>query len=92
MTTWDRIELIRSKTAHHPTTSPLFDGFVELHGDRLGTIRPSWGIRYRGTPVTVIGQVKGRNLRRTSGPTSRPIPKWYRKALRLMRQAEKFRH
>ena len=62
MTTWDRIELIRSK--NRPTIRDyiplLFDGFVELHGDRLYGDDPAilGGIaRYRGTPVTVIGQV-----------------------------------
>ena len=97
MTTWDRIELIRSK--NRPTIRDyiplLFDGFVELHGDRLYGDDPAIlvGIaRYRGTPVTVIGQVKGRNLEENKRANfAMPHPEGYRKALRLMRQAEKFR-
>ena len=97
MTTWDRIELIRSK--NRPTIRDyiplLFDGFVELHGDRLYGDDPAilGGIaRYRGTPVTVIGQVKGRNLEENKRANfAMPHPEGYRKALRLMRQAEKFR-
>ncbi len=97
MTTWDRIELIRSK--NRPTIQDyiplLFDGFMELHGDRLYGDDPAilGGIaRYRGTPVTVIGQVKGRNLEENKRANfAMPHPEGYRKALRLMRQAEKFR-
>lgn len=59
-----------------------------------GTIRAILGgiARYRGTPVTVIGQVKGRNLEENKRANfAMPHPEGYRKALRLMRQAEKFR-
>ena len=72
----------------------LFDDFIELHGDRyyaedgaaIGGIA-SW----HGMPVTVIAQEKGKstkdNLKRNFGM---PNPEGYRKALRLMKQAEKF--
>ena len=72
----------------------LFDGFVELHGDRYfkddGAV--VGGIAFfHGIPVTVIGQEKGRstkeNIRRNFGM---PSPEGYRKALRLMKQAECF--
>ncbi len=72
----------------------IFDDFMELHGDRqfaddgavVGGIA-----RLQGRPVTVIGIQKGKNLQdnlyRNFG---QPHPEGYRKALRLMKQAEKF--
>ena len=72
----------------------LFTDFVELHGDRLYRDDPSLigGIGlFHGTPVTVIGQVKGKTTTEqiacNFGMTS---PEGYRKARRLMEQAEKF--
>jgi acetyl-CoA carboxylase carboxyl transferase subunit alpha len=72
----------------------IFSDFVELHGDRLyredGSVVGGWA-RLDGESVMVIGHQKGRdmkeNLRRNFGM---PHPEGYRKALRLMRQAEKF--
>lgn len=72
----------------------IFDDFVELHGDRSfrddGAVVGGIGT-LQGQPVTVVGIQKGRNLqdnlRRNFG---QPHPEGYRKALRLMRQAEKF--
>ena len=72
----------------------VFTDWVELHGDRNfrddEAIVGGWA-RLRGRSVMVIGQQKGRdmkeNLRRNFGM---PHPEGYRKALRLMRQAEKF--
>ncbi len=62
----------------------IFDDFIELHGDRNfrddGAIIGGIG-RLNGQAVTVVGIQKGRNL---------PHPEGYRKALRLMKQAEKF--
>lgn len=97
LTPWERMELIRHKD--RPTIRDyiplLFEDFIELHGDRsfgddgaiLGGIA-SLG----GTPVTVIGQVKGRTLEENkAGNFAMPHPEGYRKALRLMKQAEKFR-
>ncbi|MGT2961221.1 acetyl-CoA carboxylase carboxyl transferase subunit alpha [Streptococcus caballi] len=72
----------------------IFDDFMELHGDRHfaddGAI--VGGLAYlSGRPVTVIGVQKGKNLqdnlKRNFG---QPNPEGYRKALRLMKQAEKF--
>ncbi|HPT84108.1 MAG TPA: acetyl-CoA carboxylase carboxyltransferase subunit alpha [Limnochordia bacterium] len=72
----------------------VFEDFVELHGDR--TFRDDGAIvgglaLFEGQPVTVIGPQKGRdtkeNLARNFGL---PHPEGYRKALRLMKQAEKF--
>lgn len=96
MPAWDRVMTARSP--ERPTAldyiTQIFDDFVELHGDRHygddgATVG---GIAYLdGCPVTVIGQQKGRttkeNLKRNFGM---PSPEGYRKALRLMKQAEKF--
>lgn len=72
----------------------LFDDFMEMHGDRLYRDDPSiiGGIAlFHGMPVTVIGHRKGKNteenIRFNFGMTS---PEGYRKAVRLMKQAEKF--
>lgn len=72
----------------------LFDDFMELHGDRLfaddGAVVGGLGY-LNGLAVTVIGIQKGSNLQdnlhRNFG---QPHPEGYRKALRLMKQAEKF--
>ena len=76
------------------TSSSLFDDFFELHGDRTFRDDPAivGGIALLdGRPVTVIGPQKGRdtkeNIRRNFGL---PHPEGYRKAIRLMEQAEKF--
>lgn len=72
----------------------IFDGFIELHGDRNCSDDNSivGGIAMlNGRPVTVIGIQKGQtveeNIKRNFG---QPHPDGYRKALRLMKQAEKF--
>ncbi|HEX9579913.1 MAG TPA: acetyl-CoA carboxylase carboxyltransferase subunit alpha [Gemmatimonadales bacterium] len=92
----------RVQVARHPRrpytldyVSRMLTDFVELKGDRLYRDDPAivggWG-RLNGRPVMVIGQQKGRdtkeNLRRNFGM---PHPEGYRKALRLMRTAERFR-
>ena len=72
----------------------LFDEFLELHGDRAfrddGAVIGGIGM-FNGQPVTVIGHQKGKNVKenihRNFGMAS---PEGYRKALRLMKQAEKF--
>ncbi len=72
----------------------VFGDWIELHGDRAfrddEAIVAGWA-RLRGESVMVVGHQKGRdmkqNLRRNFGM---PHPEGYRKALRLMRQAEKF--
>ena len=71
-----------------------FSDFFELHGDRqfvddeaiVGGIA-----RFNGLPVTVIGVQKGHNLAENLATNfGQPSPNGYRKALRLMKQAEKF--
>ena len=96
LTAWERVQIARD--SKRPTSidyiSAIFDKFMELHGDRLlgddGAV--IGGIaEIEGIPVTVIGQQKGRtmkqNLKRNFGM---PNPDGYRKAVRLMKQAEKF--
>lgn len=73
----------------------LFTDFFEQKGDRLcgedGAILGGVAL-YHGRPVTVIGTRKGRNLKENVACNfGMPGPEGYRKALRLMRQAEKFR-
>ena len=94
---WERVELARGKK--RPTgkdyIDTLFENFYELHGDRLFADDSAvvGGIAYfKGKPVTVIAQEKGRgtkeNIAHNFGMCS---PDGYRKALRLMKQAEKFK-
>lgn len=94
---WDTVLLSRDGTRPVATDyiQAIFDDFIEFHGDRYfkddGAI--VGGIAtFKGIPVTVIGQQKGKttkeNIRRNFGM---PSPDGYRKALRLMQQAETFR-
>lgn len=93
---WDRVELARrsSRLTGLDYIENMFYDFREFHGDRLYADDASivGGIGFfEGTPVTVIVQQKGRNtkdnIKRNFGM---PNPEGYRKALRLMKQAEKF--
>ena len=93
---WDTVLL--SRKADRPTAldyiNAVFDEFIEFHGDRCfkddGAIVGGIAM-FHGMPVTVIGQQKGKNtkdnIRRNFGM---PSPDGYRKALRLMKQAETF--
>lgn len=72
----------------------IFDDFIELHGDRNfrddGATIGGIG-RLNGQAVTVVGIQKGRNLQDNLNRNfGQPHPEGYRKALRLMKQAEKF--
>lgn len=97
LTPWDRVQIARHP--NRPTTldyiERLFTHFLECHGDRcFGDDEAIVGgiAKYDGLPVTVIGHQRGKdtkeNIRRNFGM---PHPEGYRKALRLMKQAEKFR-
>lgn len=94
---WERVQLARDK--ERPTGKDylalLFDEFTELHGDRRYGDDPAviGGIGcFHGNPVTVIIQEKGQgtkdSIARNFGMVS---PEGYRKSLRLMKQAEKFK-
>ena len=72
----------------------IFDDFIELHGDRNfrddGAVIGGIG-RLNGQVVTVVGIQKGKNLQDNLNRNfGQPHPEGYRKALRLMKQAEKF--
>jgi acetyl-CoA carboxylase carboxyl transferase subunit alpha len=73
----------------------IFTDFTELHGDRYFGDDPAilGGIALLGnTPVTLVSQVRGRDIEELKKTNfSMPHPEGYRKALRLARQAEKFR-
>lgn len=92
----ERLALIREKG--RPTVRDyiplLFSNFLELHGDRHygDDAAIIGGVGTFGCyPVTVIAQVKGRNLDENKRSNfSMPHPEGYRKALRLAKQAEKF--
>lgn len=96
LTPWQRVEIARY--IHRPTTlefiETMFEDFTEFYGDRVYSDDHAivGGIAtYKGTPVTVIGHQRGRdtkgNIKRNFGMAH---PDGYRKALRLMKQADKF--
>ncbi|MGX1263449.1 acetyl-CoA carboxylase carboxyl transferase subunit alpha [Rossellomorea marisflavi] len=96
MKPWERVQVARHP--NRPTTldyiENLFSDFMEMHGDRTygddEAIVSGVG-RFHGVPVTIIGHQRGKdtkeNIRRNFGM---PHPEGYRKALRLMKQADKF--
>lgn len=94
---WDRV--LKSRKSDRPSGSDyiraLFTDFVEFHGDRYyGDDAAVIGgvARFHGMPVTVIAQEKGRGTKENIAHNfGMPKPEGYRKALRLMKQAEKFR-
>ena len=97
LTAWDRVLLARHQL--RPTSLEFIDymcdSFIELHGDRLFRDDKSIiaGIgNISGNVVTIIAQQKGKTLEENLERNfSMPHPEGYRKALRLMKQAEKFR-
>ena len=96
LTPWEKVQISRENK--RPTgldyIEKLVENFTELHGDRyfgddsaivggIGTVN--------NKPVTVIAQVKGHNTKENiSRNFGMPSPEGYRKALRLMKEAEKF--
>lgn len=93
---WQRVQIAR--LGERPTTldyiAHLFDEFMEFHGDRNFRDDPAivGGIAsFQGRPVTVIGHQRGKetkdNIYRNFGMAH---PEGYRKAMRLMKQAENF--
>ena len=96
VTPYERVKIARS--SDRPTgldyIQNIFKGFIEFHGDRRHADDPAivGGIaRLNGTPVTVIAIEKGHTAReRAKRNFGAPHPEGYRKALRLMKQAEKF--
>ncbi len=97
LTAWDKVSIAR--LVERPTAldyiNLIFDSFMELHGDRYyGDDSAIVGgiAEFNGIPITVIAQQKGNNtkenIKRNFGM---PNPEGYRKVLRLMKQAEKFK-
>ena len=96
MTAWERVQTARD--SKRPVSldymKEIFDSFMELHGDRAfrddGAIMGGLAL-LDGQPVTAIGIQKGRSTKENIGRNfGMPSPEGYRKALRLMKQAEKF--
>lgn len=96
LTAWDRVLISRlnNRPVGEDYIKALFTDFIEFHGDRyfkddnaiIGGVA-----RFHGTPVTVIAQSKGHNTKENIDRNfGMPSPDGYRKALRLMKQAEKF--
>ena len=96
LTAWDRVQI--SRKIDRPSGSDyieaLFTDFMEFHGDRnYGDDKAIIGgiAKFHGKPVTVIVQEKGTNTKENIAHNfGMPMPEGYRKALRLMKQAEKF--
>jgi acetyl-CoA carboxylase carboxyl transferase subunit alpha len=96
-TVWKRVELARHPERPYAEDyiARIFDGFIELHGDRCFGDDPAviGGLGFLDSrPVTILANQKGRslkeNLRRNHGMAN---PEGYRKSLRLAKEAEKFR-
>ena len=96
LTAWERVQISRKKDRPVGTDyiEKLFTDFMEFHGDRYFKDDHAivGGIAYfHGMPVTVIAQAKGKTTKENLDRNfSMPSPDGYRKALRLMKQAEKF--
>ncbi len=98
LTPWQTVQLAR-----HPQrprlgdyVAALFTDVLELHGDRLYRDDPALLAalaRFEGEPVVVVGHHKGKDTRENVARNfGMPYPEGYRKALRAMRLAEKFRY
>lgn len=96
LTTWQRVQIARFP--NRPTTlhyiHTIFTDFIEFHGDRTYGDDPAMvgGIaKLNGRPVTVIGHERGTDTKdKIARNFGLPHPEGYRKALRLMKQADKF--
>ena len=94
---WQRVELARHPQRPYTLDyiALLFEKFEEIHGDRVFGDDPAilCGLaRFHGEPVLVIGQQKGRDTKeRVLRNFGQPKPEGYRKALRAMQIAAKFR-
>lgn len=97
VTAWERVEIARSpnRKTSLDYIDEIFDEFIELHGDRMGYDDKSivCGIARMGNQsFTIIAEQKGRNTKENIERNfGMPNPESYRKAIRFMKQAEKFR-
>lgn len=94
---WEKVEIVRNpkRKTSLEYIEKIFDEFIELHGDR--NFKDDKAIicglaKIDNTPFTIIAEQKGRttkeNIERNFGM---PNPESYRKAIRFMKQAEKFK-
>ena len=94
---WERVTISRKndRPVGQDYIRTLFSDFLEFHGDRCYGDDPAiiGGIaRFAGIPVTVIAQAKGKSTKENvAHHFGMPSPEGYRKALRLMKRAEKFK-
>ena len=94
---WERVTISRKndRPVGQDYIRILFSDYLEFHGDRCYGDDPAiiGGIaRFAGIPVTVIAQAKGKSTKENvAHHFGMPSPEGYRKALRLMKQAEKFK-
>lgn len=94
---WERVTISRKndRPVGQDYIRTLFSDFLEFHGDRCygdDTAIIGGIARFAGIPVTVIAQVKGKSTKENvAHHFGMPSPEGYRKALRLMKQAEKFK-
>jgi acetyl-CoA carboxylase carboxyl transferase subunit alpha len=96
LTAIERVQLARHPERPHALDfiERLFDEFVELHGDRRFADDPAivcGSARFHGLPIVVVGHQKGRDTKqRKYRNFGMPKPEGYRKAMRVMKLAEKF--
>lgn len=97
LTAWDRVQLARHPKRPHTIDyiSNIFTDFIELHGDRrFGDDKAivAGFANFEGIPVCVIGHEKGKDTKeKIERNFGMPHPEGYRKAIRVMKLAEKFK-
>ena len=93
---WEKVKAVRQVERPSATDymDHIFDVFIEAHGDRGFSDDKALigGIGFiEGQPVTVVADLKGKDFKECQERNfGMPLPEGYRKALRLMKQAEKF--
>jgi len=94
---WDKVLVSRdiNRFRSHDIIHMIFNSFIEFHGDRFSGDDKSMicGVAYfAGIPVTIISQQKGKDMAEMEyRHYGMSLPEGYRKSLRLMKQAEKFK-
>ncbi len=97
LTPWQKVLIARHTERPHTLDyiGAIMEDFIELHGDRRFSDDPaivSGFAKFQGIPVVVIGHQKGRSTKeRIWRNFGQPHPEGYRKALRVMKLAERFR-
>ena len=97
LSSWDKVQIARHPDRPHTIDyiNNVFTDFIELHGDRHygdGKAIIAGFAKFEGISVCVIGQEKGRDTKeKIARNFGMPLPEDYRKALRIMKLAEKFR-